>query len=465
MSKLLFGQYSIDGDKKVFHAVTEDGAEANKDYVLSRSSENFNASDGQEALDKRFQASNDMLEQIGPGKFFFIDNTYFKDNTIYIDNENFKIIIINVDETIRLLMKTEEYHCPITLIQQFLCAYETNQIIVLHGKPGTGKTSFVDAFLKAMNAIEGEVHYNEKLISVRPNWVDGQDLMGYYNPIEHRYYTTPFLEALMEANEEQERNPVNPKKYIICLDEMNLAHIEYYFADILSAMETEEKEITLMSKDEWDSAMELFDRIIEHYKTHNPATIDDEIRNNNAQKGQDNLSKLKDGKLKIPANVQFVGTLNMDATTKGLSPKVIDRSFIIEVSGETEEALPDLEEANNAADADGNRRELKARVKELIAGDNEHTAEDLEKAGVLQFSRRMEDQISKMKIRADALRIEEARFWDYVISGKVLPNVHIELSDNSELNTAADNQYPVSAKQLKDKYDPDGKILSYWLTR
>ena len=87
------------------------------------------------------------------------------------------------------------------------------------------RNTIVDILVKSFaDAIGGKAF----IIPVKPNWTSAEDLLGYYNPLEKKYLATPFLEALLEA----QNNPTIP--YFICLDEMNLARIEYYFADFLS---------------------------------------------------------------------------------------------------------------------------------------------------------------------------------------------------------------------------------------
>lgn len=167
------------------------------------------------------------------------------------------------------------------IIERFYQGLFMDKLIIFSGEPGTGKTSIVKAFADAIGA---ECTY----ISVQSNWTDKQDLFGYYNPNDKTFNSTVFLEALENAEKDWETNKCNSKLHIICLDEMNLAKVEYYFSEILSAMERKENE-----------CMEI------------------------------DLSK--DKTIKIHDNVIFVGTLNMDETTNTLSPKVLDRSIIIEI--------------------------------------------------------------------------------------------------------------------------------------
>jgi hypothetical protein len=128
---------------------------------------------------------------------------------------------------------------PRHIIENYITLLRTKDLIVLAGDSGSGKTNLIKSFAKAVGG-------KSVIIPVKPNWTSSEDLLGYYNPLERKYQATPFLETLLEA----QQNPEIP--YFICLDEMNLARVEYYFADFLSLLESrdEEPEITLYSEDE-----------------------------------------------------------------------------------------------------------------------------------------------------------------------------------------------------------------------
>lgn len=226
-------------------------------------------------------------------------------------------IDIPSDETLLQVLKSRlRYSYADDFLVSFLMALNTNQIITLFGKPGTGKTSFVVEMSKALGA-------KCTIISVQNNWTDSADILGYYSPIHETYESTPFVEALLAAKESWETSLLEGTPsplHIICLDEMNLARVEYYFAEFLSKLQLAED-----------------NRRIQFL----PAHIRDEIRRVESRDGQGaaddekekHLLKLKKYmNFNIPPNVRFVGTINNDDTTSVLSPKVIDRSFYLEMN-------------------------------------------------------------------------------------------------------------------------------------
>lgn len=144
---------------------------------------------------------------------------------------------------------------------------------------------------------------NLKVIAVRPDWTDSRGLLGYYNPLTGRYESTPALRFLLEAHAEAELAAAQnrtPHPYFLILDEMNLARVEYYFADFLSTLESGE-------------ALELHD---------NP----DVEAGIGAETEQFPIPR----RLQVPRNVMITGTVNVDETTHMFSPKVLDRAFTIE---------------------------------------------------------------------------------------------------------------------------------------
>lgn len=205
-----------------------------------------------------------------------------------------------------------------------------DQLILLSGPSGTGKSSLVNQLGKIINKFK--VHH----IAVQSSWSDVQDLLGFFNPVQKKYISTPFLDALVEAN-------LDPDVvHIICLDEMNLAHVEYYFSSFLSIREKSinERYLDLYSYRIFKEAKrELEESLGEDITSLIEYGIDKiEEKINALKKAERDIARNNfelvmyyPAKFMIPKNVRFVGTLNMDETVKPLSPKVIDRSFIIEL--------------------------------------------------------------------------------------------------------------------------------------
>lgn len=217
---------------------------------------------------------------------------------------------------INSFQKALKYEYEKETIIQFLTALHTSQIIILCGKPGIGKTTFAGQMAKALGA---EFH----LIEVQNNWTDRSDILGYYNPVEGFYQSTDFLDALLEAYDDNENNN---RLHFICLDEMNLARIEYYFASFLSLLQRPENErdIKLLPADT-NARIKAIEAKIEK---------NEEC----SEKEKEKYELLRRyTAFPLPSNLRFVGTMNIDESTNMLSPKVIDRSFFVELHKNAEE--------------------------------------------------------------------------------------------------------------------------------
>lgn len=215
-------------------------------------------------------------------------------------------------------------------ILDFFALVRTHDFIILAGQSGVGKTKIVKEFACAINA-------QAYIIPVKPNWMSKEDLLGYYNPIQKQYISTEFLDALFEA----EDNP--DKSYFICLDEMNLARVEYYFADFLSKLEDRDHliEIQLYSESLHPDLGKLGDILngispqsitpknITEYKNL-VAYIDNEYgykssSSEDYHKLYQQLVPSIRPNITIGNNVHFFGTANIDETTYNFSSKVLDR--------------------------------------------------------------------------------------------------------------------------------------------
>ena len=175
-------------------------------------------------------------------------------------------------------------------IRRFITGMAVSKILILQGMSGTGKTSLAHAF--------GEfVDNRSTVIPVQPMWKERTDLIGYYNEFTKRFNETLLLEKMYEAN-------YSGDMYVTVLDEMNIARVEYYFAEFLSLLELpnpEERYLTVVS-DTWPS---------------DPAG-------------------LKDGRVKLPVNMWFIGTANNDDSTFAISDKVYDRAMVLDLDRKSE---------------------------------------------------------------------------------------------------------------------------------
>lgn len=236
------------------------------------------------------------------------------------------------------------------LLKDFLALLRTQDLIVLAGDSGSGKTNLVKSFAQAIGG-------KAIVVPVKPNWTSTEDLLGYYNPLEKRYITTQFLEALIEAA----NNPQVP--YLICLDEMNLARVEYYFADFLSLLEERSKqpEIFLYSdteashvQREYETFLKLVDEVMGEGRLQAMTDFTDLLKDEQANARLHTLCGFQNGEsllkyhsqlrrvlaglvrtpssITLPANVRFVGAINVDETTHYLSPKILDRAHVIRFS-------------------------------------------------------------------------------------------------------------------------------------
>jgi energy-coupling factor transporter ATP-binding protein EcfA2 len=137
------------------------------------------------------------------------------------------------------------------------------------------------------------------LIPVKSDWTDPRGLIGFFNPITREYVTTELVDLLVRAD----ADPEHP--YLVILDEMNLARVEYYFSDFLSVLESGET-VRLMTEEQA------------------------KLNAGKSEEAEEGGSSELPEALEIPPNVSFIGTVNVDETTHPLSPKVLDRANVIE---------------------------------------------------------------------------------------------------------------------------------------
>ena len=237
-----------------------------------------------------------------------------------------------------------------------LSAIKTKPFILLAGISGTGKSRIVRELAfkscpKYLQDKEGTTPGNYCMIEVKPNWHDSTELLGYYSNLTYSYQYKKFVKFLVKAM----MNPDVP--FFVCLDEMNLAPVEQYFAEILSILETR-KHPKIEGSNKDDMTVIKTGTLIEanyfkyswkdaegnkHVKDRDMSDKEwyDEFFNLDKLSAEEKAqaSKYKDSfvlaneGLSLPDNVIIVGTVNMDDTTHQFSRKVIDRAMTIEMNG------------------------------------------------------------------------------------------------------------------------------------
>ncbi|MBR6030695.1 MAG: hypothetical protein IKP36_01895 [Bacteroidaceae bacterium] len=238
----------------------------------------------------------------------------------------------------------------------YLIAIRTIPFLLLAGISGTGKSRIVRelAFKSCPEYLQdkdGTTPGNYCMIEVKPNWHDSTELLGYYSNMNKSYQFKKFLKFLVKAK----MNPEVP--FFVCLDEMNLAPVEHYFAEMLSIMETRKhpkkegtdevnieviktgvivesqyyKEVSWKDNDGINhQKIDMSDK--DWYEHFFDASIMSEGEKEQIQKYQYSRTLQTEG-LTLPDNVIIIGTVNMDDTTHQFSRKVIDRAMTIEMNG------------------------------------------------------------------------------------------------------------------------------------
>ena len=240
-------------------------------------------------------------------------------------------------------------------------AMRTKPFLLLAGISGTGKSRIVKQMAfdscpdNAKLRKDATTPGNYCLVEVKPNWHDSSELIGYASQIGHPHYeATPFVRFLAKAMLYEEQHV----PFFVCLDEMNLAPVEQYFAEFLSVLEsrkvvngriTSEALIPadIFAKYEEQLKKDLFDiQQKEVGVTYQPSGTSDPETYYGAENAV--YDRLKNEGLRIPSNLIVIGTVNMDETTHQFSRKVIDRAMTIEMN--LPEGEPFLDFFDNARD-------------------------------------------------------------------------------------------------------------------
>lgn len=346
------------------------------------------------------------------------------------------------------------------LIENFYLSLKSKPFVILAGTSGTGKTRLVKLFAEAIGA-------KMKLVPVRPDWSDSSDLFG-HTDLSNQFHPGAIIDFIKQA----EWDKSTP--HFLCLDEMNLARVEYYLSDFLSIIET---------RDRKDNGVIETDALVD------------------ASYFQSQSAKEKYGRVYIPENLYIIGTVNMDETTFPFSKKVLDRANTIEFSFVN--LMAKATAGGQAAAQKLDNSFLKTEYLYLRDCDDEDlidtvcfNLEELNQILVkanLHIGYRVRDEISfYMMNNKKAELLDEDAAFDHEIMQKILPRVQgssaaikdvlSELFSKcagdytgfagaaayEQMNAYLDSKsckYPNSAKKtafMMRRYEEDG-FTSYWL--
>ena len=265
------------------------------------------------------------------------------------DEESIKEFFSNIQKT----KKSSQHLLGAELYFSYLSALRTKPFVLLAGISGTGKSRIVRKLAQATNSkkyAKEEDRWNDnrpdnfELIQVKPNWHNSMDVVGFYSSVSKRYEFTPFVRFIVKAWQHLDT------PYLLCLDEMNLAPVEEYFAEFLSAIESR-------STDE--NGDYITDPIIKPFNEFGKNTCEAMLKDLFGEAHYTEFNALAqqftDKGLTLPRNLMVMGTVNMDETTFTFSRKVLDRAMSMEMnevdyddflSGKTE-TMPILTEFNS----------------------------------------------------------------------------------------------------------------------
>ena len=346
-----------------------------------------------EVLYKDTEADNDTtqaealkeLEDEGSGRFCKLCNLDQMKGSIESGSYDEYITLRQFCENFRNYAASKlKLYYDISDIRRFVSGMAVSKILILQGMSGTGKTSLAHAF--------GDFVDNPStVIPVQPMWKERTDLIGYYNEFTKRFNETTLLEKMYEANYSNDI-------YVTVMDEMNIARVEYYFAEFLSLLElpnAEERLLTVVS-DVWE---------------------DDPVQ-------------LENGCIKLPPNMWFVGTANNDDSTFAISDKVYDRAMIMNLDMKAEPFVAPRT-SNTRISAKQFEELAEAAMREYeVSARNLHRIEELDKYLIehfqITFGNRIMKQIKSYIPVYVACGGDELEALDDILSKKVLRKLEMQ---------------------------------------
>lgn len=275
--------------------------------------------------------------------------TFFKSGQFQIYPRSTAVCYTVIDEDNEQPIAVENHNVDLHFSLNYLAAIKTKPFLILGGFSGTGKSQKVkelafmtcpnDELMRLRLGNTDNTPGNYCLVSVRPNWHDSSDLLGYYSSINDKYIVTDFVRFLVKAMQYEDI------PFFVCLDEMNLAPVEEYFAEFLSVLESRKKVGDKILTDPLLTA-DWFNKKYKEYNIFDDLGLrrigKEQSVKENQQAGlftevdemtfdrMDIVEDLKKNGLRLPQNIIVIGTVNMDDTTNSFSRKVIDRAMTFE---------------------------------------------------------------------------------------------------------------------------------------
>lgn len=356
--------------------------------------------------------------------FFAEAEGYVKNSSLEVRNNDAKVVFESdkeVLEHIHAYLTSRGFLYSEENIANLYLSLRSKPFVIISGISGTGKTKIVQLFAESVGATEDNGQF--KLISVRPDWSDSSDLLGYKN-LQDQFVEGQLTEIVKRAHE----YPALP--HFVVLDEMNLARVEYYLSEFLSIMESRR--------------------------------VDED-----GQIVSSPLVTTNDGAFSLPNNLYIIGTVNMDETTHPFSKKVLDRANTIEFNEIRLNHFTMFEEDKEevAAVRVGNEQfESKYLYLKQAYGDNkaliQKVSAQLEKINeqlqtiYAQVGYRVRDEICFYMLYNDEMKLlSEEQAFDFCVMQKILPRIS---GADSTVEDLLKNLY----EQFAGKAYDNGKTVS-----
>lgn len=339
-----------------------------------------------EELEKKDNENEKTNEKTNEKKLNEGESRFFKLTQIDKEFKNIKPIKTNNDLSLTDICERFRNYAASTMklyykeevIRLFLSSFASTRLIILQGISGTGKTSLPYAWGKF-------IQNDATIASVQPSWRDRTELFGFFNEFTKKFNETEVLKKMYEAQ-------YVDQVYLTILDEMNIARVEYYFAEMLSILE-------MPSRDEW-----VIDLVPNVWDT-------DPV-------------KLTDGKLKIPDNMWYIGTINNDDSTFMVTDKVYDRAMPININDKGEKFDAPTVEPIKLSSKYLESLFDDAKKKYIVSSENMKKLEEMDNYVIehfrLAFGNRIVKQLREFVPVYVACGGKELDGIDYIIANKIL---------------------------------------------